>query len=132
MVFHEIRHKSDHDGHREWGGRAVTMSRDDTFNREDAASKGSRVREQETGWWRGETDPPPPSWKRDRGSVTFFGGGVSDMILRAKRTSLTPLTDCTKVHDSTSPARYSIADIAALVGPACVALRATPTVVGTL
>ena len=55
MVFHEIRHKSDHDGHREWGERAVTMSRDDTFNREEAASKGSRVREQETGWWRGET-----------------------------------------------------------------------------
>ena len=55
MVFHEIRHKSDHDGHREWGERAVTMSRDDTFNREEAASKGSRVRELETGWWRGET-----------------------------------------------------------------------------
>ena len=55
MVFHEIRHKSDHDGHREWGERTVTMSRDDTFNREEAASKGSRVRELETGWWRGET-----------------------------------------------------------------------------
>ena len=38
-----------------WGEGAVTMSRDDTFNREEAASKGSRVREQETGWWRGET-----------------------------------------------------------------------------
>ena len=37
------------------GKRAVTMSRDDTFNREEAASIGSRVREQETGWWRGET-----------------------------------------------------------------------------
>ena len=63
MVFHEIRHKSDHDGHREWGERAVTMSRDDTFNREEAASKGSRVR-------------PPPSTiveKRPRKRDVIWG-----------------------------------------------------------
>ena len=58
MVFHEIPITSDHDVHREWGERAVTSRHDephDTFNREEAASKGSRVRELETGWWRGET-----------------------------------------------------------------------------
>ena len=70
MVFHEIRHQSDLDGHREWGERTVTMSRDDTFNREEAASKGSRVRELETGWWRGET-PLHHRGKETAESVTF-------------------------------------------------------------
>ena len=70
MVFHEIPITSDHDGHREWGERAVTMSRDDTFNREEAASKGSRVRELETGWWRGET-PLHHRGKENAESVTF-------------------------------------------------------------
>ena len=72
------------------GERTALICRYVSFNREEAVSKGSRVREKRRGGGGGET-PPPPSWKSDAENLTYFGGGVSDMIWKLKQFTVTPL-----------------------------------------